>query len=182
MLKRDFLSYLNNQCCCHMNIMEYRNRWFLIHEAKCYLIWIVNLSKFVTNNLLFNKSLKIQDSCLLGPLIPSIKIARITFLAISNPRVLLQTWQNKFILALIYIFITAEYNKSSIWWYLAALRPFWKCRRWKMQTNEIRIFRNSTSVYNRFIIFTEMNVWERQKHVPISNIYSYNKSGRYKLI
>ena len=72
-----------------------------------WLIWTVNLSKLVTNNLFFNKSLKIQDSCLLGPLIPTAKIAHITFLAISNPQVLLQTWQNKFILALIYIFITA---------------------------------------------------------------------------
>ena len=25
-----------------------------------------------------------------------------------------------------------------------------------------------------------MNVWERQKHGPTSNIYSSNKSGRYK--
>ena len=105
--KRDFFSCLNNQCCCHMNIIEYRHHWFLIYVAKCDLIWTVNLSKLVTNNLLFNKSIKIQDSCLLGPLIPTTKIARIAFLAISNPLVLLQTWQNKFILALIYILITA---------------------------------------------------------------------------
>ena len=66
---------------------------------------VVNLSKLVTNNLLFNTSLKIQDSCQNGPLILTMKIARITFLAIFKPLVSLQTWQKTY-LTLIYIFIT----------------------------------------------------------------------------
>ena len=89
-----------------MKIIEYIDNWSLIYVAKYDLIWTVNLNKSVTNNLLFNKSLKIQDSSLIRPLIPTTKIARITFLAIFNPRVLLQTWQSIFILVLIYIFIT----------------------------------------------------------------------------
>ena len=97
--KRDLFSCLNNQYCCHVNVIEYRNRWSLIYMTKWDLnvIRTMNLSNLVTNNLLFNKSLKIQDSCLLGPLIATTKIARITFLSIFNPRVLLQTWPNKFI-------------------------------------------------------------------------------------
>ena len=71
-----------------------------------YKFGVVTLSKLITNNLLFDKSLKIKYNCLLGPLILTTKIARITFLAIFKPLVLLQTWQNILILTLIYIFLT----------------------------------------------------------------------------
>ena len=35
--KRDFFSCWNNQCCCHMNIIEYRNHWYLIYVVN--VIW-----------------------------------------------------------------------------------------------------------------------------------------------
>ena len=58
----------------------------------------MNHRKLISNNSLSSKSIKIQDSCLLGPLIPNKIIVQITFLAILKALVLLQTGQNKLIL------------------------------------------------------------------------------------
>ena len=54
---------------------------------------VVNLSALISNYLLSNKSIKIQDSCLLGPLDPTTKSVGITLLAILSLLVLSHTWQ-----------------------------------------------------------------------------------------
>ena len=91
----------------------------------------------VTNNLLSNKRLKIQDNCLLGPLY-----------------VLLQTWQNQRISAVIYIFIpTKGINRINLVIHGANHSKNVVHEKGKKK-NEIEIFRNSSSIINNFVIFT----------------------------
>ena len=130
-----------------------------------YVLWMGNLCKLVTNDLLSHKSLKIQDSCLLRPLIPRIKIVRVTFLAISKSLVWLQTWQNKLILALIYIFITTQSISSINLMTHGLTQTIIKMSSVKKAKNDIWIFRKSTSIHNRFVIYTSKCILENDTNM-----------------
>ena len=98
------------------------------------------------------------------------------------PRVLLLTWQNKCILALMYVIITAKYNKNINLMIPGRAQTVLKMSSVENAKKRNQNFRNLTSVHNIFIIFTSKWTFENDRiHIPTSNVYSYKQIEKTKM-